>query len=63
MPIEFLEQEPAIERSKETKRPLENLPKMVPNSVYKLMKESWVKSLWEEVRKANEARKIREKLS
>ena len=36
---------------------LETLPKIVLNSISKLTKENWVKSLWEEVRKANETTK------
>ena len=36
---------------------------MVPNSISKPTKENWVKSLWEEVRKANETTKNKGKAS
>ena len=38
-------------------RPLETTQQMVPKSISYLTKENWVKSLWEEVCKANETTK------
>ena len=38
----------------ESQRPLETTPLMVSNSISKLTKENWVKSLWEEVKIASE---------
>ena len=56
LPTELPEQEPTMEKSEETKRPMENLSETVPNSVFELKEENWVKNLWEEVRKANESK-------
>ena len=56
MAIELPEQELAMEISKESKRHIEKLLEMVPNNVSKLTKENWAKSLWEEIRKSNEAK-------
>ena len=46
-------QEPLQETIEESQRPLETTPLMVSNSILELTKENWVKSLWEEVKKAN----------
>ena len=54
-------QEPLQEMVEESQRPLETTPLMVPNSISKLTKENWVKSLWEEAKKANEIAKNKEK--
>ena len=55
------EQEPIQEMVEEFQRPLEIVPTMVPNSVSELTEEKWVKSLWEEVQKANETNKNKQK--
>ena len=57
----MLEREPTRETSNESHRPLENLPKMAPNSVLELAEENWVKSLSKELRKANEKKRKWEK--
>ena len=51
------EQELMREMVEESQRPLEIVPIMVPNIISKLTKENWMKSLWEEVCKANETTK------
>ena len=53
-PIEMPKLEPMREVIDESQRPLKTLPKMVPNSILEPIEENWVKSLWEEVWKANE---------
>ena len=54
-------QEPSPEMDGEHQKPLETTPLMVPNSVSELTEENWVKSLWEEVRKAKENAHHKEK--
>ena len=53
-PVHESIQEPLQETVEESQRPLKTTPLMVPNSISELTKENWVKSLWEEVKKANE---------
>ena len=55
-PTKMPEQEPMWEMTIESQRTFETLPEMVPNSLLELMEENWVKSLWEEVWRANETR-------
>ena len=47
-------QEPLKEMDDKSQKLLEATPLMVPNSVSELTEENWVRSLWEEVRKAKE---------
>ena len=54
-------QEPMKEMAEESQKPLEATPLRVPNSVSELTEENWVRSLWEEVRKAKEAAHNKEK--
>ena len=54
-------QEPVKEMAEESQKPLKTTPLMVPNSVSELTKENWVRSLWEEVRKAKETAHNKEK--
>ena len=55
-PTKILEPKPIKEMVKEILKLLEIVSKMVPNSISEPSKENWVKSLWEEVWKANEVR-------
>ena len=54
-------QESLQEKVEESQRPLKTTPLMVPNSILELTEENWVKSLWEEVKRANKTTNNKEK--
>ena len=56
-PTKMPEQETIQETFEESQRPLEIVPTMVPKSISEVIEENQVKSLWEEVCKANETTK------
>ena len=55
-PTKIIELEPTRKMPIKSWRPLETLLEMVPNSVLELTEQNWLKSLWEEVWRANEMR-------